>query len=80
MFDLAVKEAMTSKVSNRKDAQPKSRRGGARPGSGPKPDEPKVRRSVGLSARQWAIFDEAGGNDWLRLALDSMGSKGPDGT
>ena len=49
----------------------KGTRGGARPGSGPKPGEPKIRRSVGLSARQWAIFDERGGNDWLRDDLDA---------
>lgn len=36
----------------------KSGRGGARPGSGSKPLEPKVRCSVGLSERQWIIFDE----------------------
>lgn len=51
--------------------KPKSGRGGARPGSGPKPLETKVRRSVGLSARQWAIFDGLGGNDWLRRELDA---------
>jgi len=55
-----------------KAVKPKPGRGGARPNTGPKPLEPKIRRSVGLSARQWVIFDEAGGNDWLRLALDSM--------
>ncbi len=51
--------------------KPKSARGGARPGTGPKPPEPKIRRSVGLSARQWAIFDGLGGNDWLRGQLDA---------
>lgn len=51
---------------------PKSTWGGARPGSGPKPEEPKIRRSVGLSARQWAIFDSRGGNDWLRNDLDAQ--------
>jgi hypothetical protein len=50
--------------------KPKSGRGGARPGTGPKPLEPKIRRSVGLSERQWAIFDARGGNDWLREDLD----------
>lgn len=50
--------------------KPKSGRGGARPGTGPKSLEPKIRRSVGLSARQWSIFDERGGNDWLREHLD----------
>lgn len=53
-----------------KEDKPKSGRGGARPGTGPKPQEPKIRRSVGLSARQWAIFDGLGGNEWLRGALD----------
>ena len=48
----------------------KSTHGGARPGSGPKPPEPKVRRSIGLSERQWAIYDARGGNDWLRTDLD----------
>ena len=48
----------------------KGARGGARPNTGPKVTEPKTRRSVGLSARQWAIFDERGGNDWLRGYLD----------
>lgn len=52
------------------EGMPKSGRGGARPGTGPKPLEPKVRRSVGLSERQWAIFDTLGGNDWLRGELD----------
>ena len=51
--------------------KPKSGWGGARPGSGPKPLEPKIRRSVGLSERQWAIFDDRGGNDWLRADLDA---------
>lgn len=54
-----------------KAVKPKSTRGGARLGSGPKPQEPKVRRSVGLSARQWAIFDGLGGNEWLRSELDA---------
>ena len=50
--------------------KPKDTRGGARPNTGPKVTEPKIRRSVGLSERQWAIFDELGGNDWLRDYLD----------
>lgn len=57
--------------------KPKSARGGARPNSGPKkPPEPKVRRSIGLFASQWAIFDEFGGSDWLRdqLKLDKKKS------
>lgn len=53
-----------------KKVKPKSGWGGARPGTGPKPLEPKVRRSVGLSERQWAIYDALGGNDWLRGELD----------
>lgn len=57
-------------VSKQVEIQQKSSRGGARPGSGPKPAERKSRRSVGLSARQWVIYDELGGNDWLRGALD----------
>lgn len=67
-----------SKAATNITAPAKSRRGGARPGSGPKPPEPKIRRSVGLSARQWAIFDAAGGNEWLRVALDLMHSKSTD--
>lgn len=55
----------------------KSGRGGARPGSGPKPLEPKVRRSVGLSERQWGIFDGLGGNDWLRGELDARQTPEP---
>lgn len=51
--------------------KPKSTRGGARLGSGPKVTEPKIRRSVGLSARQWDVFDDIGGNDWLRKEIDS---------
>lgn len=54
----------------RKVDKPKSGRGGARPNTGPKVTEPKIRRSVGLSERQWAIFDARGGNDWLREDLD----------
>jgi len=50
--------------------KPKGTRGGARPNTGPKVTEPKIRRSIGLSARQWTIFDERGGNDWLREDLD----------
>lgn len=57
--------------TGQKEAKPKGGRGGARHGTGPKPLEPKVRRSVGLSARQWAIFDGLGGNDWLRRELDA---------
>ncbi len=57
-----------------KVAKPKTGRGGARPNTGPKPLEPKIRRSVGLSERQWGIFDGLGGNDWLRTALDSASS------
>jgi hypothetical protein len=61
---------MTGTKKNNED-KPKSGRGGARPGSGSKPLEPKIRRSVGLSQRQWAIFDERGGNEWLRDDLDA---------
>ena len=65
-------------ANNQMASMAKSARGGARPGSGPKPAEPKVRRSVGLSARQWAIFDGFGGNDWLRAALDAKAQKNMD--
>ena len=60
---------MSNRVTD--PTKPKSARGGARPGSGPKVAEPKIRRSVGLSERQWAIFDGLGGNDWLRVELDA---------
>lgn len=65
---MAKKPALKKSVAS---ARPKSTRGGARPNSGPKPLEPKTRRSVGLSERQWAIFDGLGGNDWLRGELDA---------
>ena len=51
--------------------KPTSGRGGARAGTGPKVLEVKKRRSLGLSERQWAIFDALGGNDWLRGELDA---------
>lgn len=65
---MPVKKTSTGQKS---DAKAKSGRGGARPNTGPKPLEPKIRRSVGLSERQWGVFDGLGGNDWLRTALDS---------
>ena len=65
-------------ASKRIALKAKSARGGARPGSGPKPAEPKVRRSVGLSARQWAIFDGLGGNEWLRGELDAIPPASPE--
>jgi hypothetical protein len=61
---------MTKSVPMKVDKS-KTGRGGARPNSGPKPLETKVRRSIGLSKRQWGVFDALGGNDWLRVALDS---------
>jgi hypothetical protein len=63
---------MTTKVKAKVKPKPKTKgtHGGARPGSGPKPGEPKTRRSIGLSERQWLTFDELGGNDWLRIWLD----------
>lgn len=66
---------MTSHKSSNDDTQKKRGWGGARPGSGPKAPEPKLRRSVGLSARQWAIFDDVGGAEWLRKELDAKSSK-----
>lgn len=61
---------MMKSVAKKVD-KPKTGRGGARPNSGPKPLEPKVRRSIGLSERQWGVFDALGGNEWLRAAMDS---------
>lgn len=65
----------TAKPSSVPSTKPKSARGGARPGSGPKVLEPKIRRSIGLSERQWAIFDGHGGNEWLRAELDAKPEK-----
>ena len=36
----------------------------------PKPPEPLKARYVRLSDRQWLIFNQLGGPDWLRLLLE----------
>ena len=36
----------------------------------PKPPEPLKARFVRLSDRQWLIFNQLGGADWLRLLLE----------
>lgn len=64
-----------SAVSKHASSKPKSARGGARAGSGPKVLEPKIRRSIGLSARQWGIYDGLDGNEWLRAELDAKQTK-----
>ena len=35
----------------------------------PKPPEPLIGRQVRMSDRQWIIFNQLGGADWLRIIL-----------
>jgi len=36
----------------------------------PKPPEPLIGRQVRMSDRQWMIFNQLGGAEWLRKQLD----------
>ena len=36
----------------------------------PKPPEPLIGRQVRMSDRQWIIFNQLGGADWLRTLLE----------
>lgn len=52
----------------------KSKRGGARPGSGPKPKDPAevmVPKSVRLTPEGWRRFEALGGVEWLRQSVDA---------